>query len=53
MSNTWIGLFADQPTAELVHELAKLRTVDYSDSNEGSVVIQDMIEAIEIELSSR
>lgn len=53
MENSWIGLFADSPTAELVHELAKLRTIDYSESIEGSVVIQDMIEAIETELASR
>jgi len=47
------GLFADWSTADLVHELAQLRNMDCTDSNEGAPTVADMIEAIEIELSSR
>ena len=51
--NNFIGAFADSPTADLVHELAQLRNMDCTDSNEGAPTVAEMIEAIEMELGSR
>lgn len=51
--NKFIGLFAELPTADLVHELAQLRNMDCTDSNEGAPTVAEMIEAIETELGSR
>ena len=51
--NNFIGFFAEWPTADLVHELAQLRNMDCTDSNEGAPTVAEMIEAIETELASR
>lgn len=51
--NNFIGAFADSPTADLVHELAQLRNMDCTDSNEGAPTVAEMIEAIEMEINSR
>ena len=51
--NNFIGFFAEWPTADLVHELAQLRNMDCTDSNEGAPTVAEMIEAIELEINSR